>query len=115
MQGSLKTKPRVIYNNSVARPVPKMTVNTLIVPPTLHRRWPLLIASAPCVVSPALVVGAAGALLTFLSNCVGNMFGVVDTWNCGASGLPSNWNRCSLYPVTGSWNICHIWYSSVSL
>jgi hypothetical protein len=104
------TKPSTCFYNRVARPTAKTTVTILIVPPKLHCRCALLLtANAFCVVS--VVVGG----VTFLSIWVGNIFGVVETWNCGASGVPSNSNRCSLYPVNGSRKICHNTYSSVSL
>jgi len=105
-----KEKPdrMAFYNNSVARPVPNTTIAMPIDPPTLHRRCPPLVADR-------LRFATVATCVTFLSGRVGNIFGVVETWNCGASGLPSNWKRCSLYPVTGSRNICHNWYSSVSL
>lgn len=109
-----KNEPTACYNKMVARPAPKITDTILIVPAKLHRRCPLLTFNAFCVVRPALVVGGP-RLVTFRNNCVGNMFGVAETWNMGDSGAPSYWNRCSLYPVCGSWNICHITYNSVSL
>lgn len=66
------------------------TDNTLLLP----------VATNPsCVVNPAV---------TLRRSCVGSMFGVVETWNCGATGVPSNWKRCSLKPVVVSWNICQL-------
>lgn len=49
------------------------------------------------VISPALVVVTTSAV-TFRSICLGNMLGSGDTLNSGATGDPSNWNRCSLGP-----------------
>ena len=57
-----------------------------------------------CVVNPSVVVDSVGCV-TFRSSVVGSMLGVVDSWNIGASGAPSNWNKWSLYPVSGSLNI----------
>jgi len=97
-----------LYSKSVINPVPKRAVTTPIAPPTLQLRSPLLTANS----SRFATVDAPE---TFLNSCVGSIFGVTDTWNCGATGLPSHWKRCSLYPVIGSVNIRQLWYSSVSL
>lgn len=53
---------------------------------------------------PSLVVAGWGAVLNTL---VGSMFGVVETWNSGETGVPSAPYKWSLRPVVGSWNICH--------
>jgi hypothetical protein len=39
---------------------------------------------------------------TLRSGCVGSMFGVVETWDMGARGDPSNWYNWSMGPLTGS-------------
>lgn len=54
-------------------------------------------------------------LVTFLSSCVGNMVGVVETWNMGFIGEPSNENRCSLGPSVASRNIRQLRTNSVIL
>jgi hypothetical protein len=64
--------------------------------------------------SPSLVVVTTAAV-TFLSCRLGNMFGVVDSRNSGATGAPSNWKRCNLGPKVGSIKICQLWNSSVKL
>jgi len=86
-----RTKLPACYSNSVDNPVANITIMTLMISDLLHRSRPLFTFRAFCVVSPAFVVGGA-FVVTFRSNCVGNIFGVAECWNIGASGDPSNWN-----------------------
>lgn len=37
--------------------------------------------------------GADVVAVIFRSNCVGSMVGVIDIWNIGARGEPSNWYK----------------------
>lgn len=41
-------------------------------------------------------------LEVFRKSMVGSMLGVTETWNNGATGVPSHSNKCNLYPATGS-------------
>ena len=91
------------YTTNDKTPNPIATNATKTPGVELHFRLALpLRAISPNVVNPSIGDAPTDDGVTFLNIWVGSIFDVEDTWNCGATGVPSHWNKCNLYPVTGS-------------
>lgn len=99
-----------IANTPTASPTTDLTLTVVVVAAPLILKVLATFAGAVVLSLPNPGSGTPTGKLVFLNNLVGNIFGVAETWNCGATGAPSNWNKWSLYPcVWGSKKMRQDW------
>jgi len=53
-------------------------------------------------------LSCTASVVMFRNTLVGSMLGVTESWNKGATGVPSHINRCNLNPDTGSRKILQL-------
>lgn len=107
----MSSEPAYIINANANTPTANPTVHlTLVIVGAAPPVTPKAAATFGAVVPFNPGSGTPTGKLVFLNNLVGNILGVAETWNCGATGAPSNWNKCNLYPcVWGSRKMRHDW------